>query len=138
MNNCQLIGRITKEIELRTTTTGLATCSFSLAVDRGVKNANGDKQTDFINCIAWKNQAEFMSQYVKKGNLIAVQGRIQTRNYQNQQGNTIYITEVICDRVENLQSRESNQQRTQAKTQGYNPSYESASKTAESDDGLPF
>lgn len=110
MNRVTLTGRITKDVELRQTQNNISTAAFTLAVDRGFKDAYGNRQTDFINCVAWRQQAEFMANYVKKGYLLAVEGQIQVRNYQNQQGQTVYVTEIICDRVENLTPRETTQE----------------------------
>ena len=106
MNKVLLIGRITKDPQIRATTTGVSTLSFNLAVDRGYKDVHGNSQTDFIPCVAWRNQAEFISMYIKKGYLMAVEGQIQTRTYMDEFNKTVYVTEVVLDRVENLQPRE--------------------------------
>ncbi len=109
MNKVLLIGRITKDPEVRYTQSGIPTVSFSLAVDRGIRDANGNRQADFINCVAWRGQADFIARFIKKGYLMAVEGRIQSRSYQGQDGQTRYVTEVVLDAVENLQPRDSNQ-----------------------------
>jgi single-strand DNA-binding protein len=110
MNKVCLTGRITKDPEIRyTQQSGTAQVSFSIAVDRQTKDANGNRQADFINCVAWRNQAEFISKYVRKGQMLAVDGRIQTRNYQGQDGQTHYVTEILVDSVENLSPRDPNQ-----------------------------
>lgn len=96
MNKTILIGNLTKEIELRKTPNGISTTSFTVAVKRD------DKNTDFINCVSWRQTAEFMNMYCNKGDRVAVDGRIQTRNYENNQGQRVYITEVIADRIELL------------------------------------
>lgn len=120
MNKVLLIGRITKDPEVRYTQTGIPTVSFSLAVDRGMRDANGNRQADFINCVAWRGQADFISRFIKKGYLLSVEGRIQTRNYQAQDGQTRYVTEVVLDAVENLQPRDPNAQpSTYQPNQGY-------------------
>lgn len=106
MNKVVLVGRITKDPEIKYTPSGAAVVSFTIAVDRGFKDANGNNQSDFISCVAWRQQAEFIANYIKKGNLMALSGSIQTRNYQDQSGKTIYITEVVCDSVNNLTPRE--------------------------------
>lgn len=116
MNKVLLTGRITKDVELRQTQSGISNVSFSLAVDRGYKDPQGNRLADFINCVAWRQQAEFLANYVKKGYMLAVEGTLQVRNYQNQQGQTIYVTEVICDRVENLQPKESQEERNTTAT----------------------
>lgn len=108
MNKVLLVGRITRDPELRYTPSNIPTVSFTVAVDRGYKDQNGQRQADFINCVAWRSQAEFIGRYIKKGNMLSVEGRIQSRSYQNQQGVMQYVTEVICDAVENLTPRPAN------------------------------
>ena len=105
MNKVFLIGRITKDVELRHSQKGVANVSFTLAVDRQFKDVNGEKLTDFINCVAWNKQAEFLARYVIKGNMLAIDGRLQTRSYVNNQNQTVYVTEVICDSLQNLTPR---------------------------------
>ena len=109
MNKVILIGRLTRDPELRTTTSGTATTSFSIAVDRPfVNQQTGQREADFINCVAWRKQAENISRYCFKGTQVAVEGRIQTRNYDAQDGTKRYVTEVICDNVTFLGSKNSN------------------------------
>ena len=105
MNKVFLIGRITKDVELRHSQKGVANVSFTIAVDRQFKDANGEKLTDFINCVAWNKQADFLAKYVIKGNMLAIDGRLQTRSYVNNQNQTVYVTEVICDSLQNLTPR---------------------------------
>ena len=109
INNVVLVGRITKDPELRTISSGSTTVSFTVAIDRPfVSNQNGqqgERQADFINCVAWNQQATFLANYVKKGYMIGVEGRISTRQYQDNQGQTRYVTEVVANRVQNLQPR---------------------------------
>jgi single-strand DNA-binding protein len=102
MNRVCLIGRITKEPEIKYTQSGNAVVSFSLAVDREFKDEQGNSITDFINCVAWRQQAEFIANYIKKGYLIAIQGALQTRSWQTSNGENRSITEVIIDSVKNL------------------------------------
>lgn len=109
MNNVNLIGRITKDPELRTTSNNNCYVGFTIAVDRQVRDAQGQRQADFISCVAWNNQADFISRYVKKGNLLAVTGSIQTRSYQAQNGETKVVTEIIVNTVNNLTPREQTQ-----------------------------
>lgn len=99
MNKAILIGRLTADPVTSTTPTGVAVSRFSLAIDRPYKSANGEKQTDFINCIAWRSQADFMSKYFHKGDPCVVVGSIQTRNYEKD-GQKKYITEVVADNIE--------------------------------------
>ena len=112
MNKVLLIGRITKDPEIRYTQSGIPSVNFTIAVDRGMRDANGNRQADFINCVAWRGQADFISRFIKKGYLMSVEGRIQTRNYQGQDGQMRYVTEVVLDTVENLQPRDPNAQNT--------------------------
>lgn len=116
INRVVLVGRITRDPEYQQTQSGISYVRFSVACDRGVKNANGERQTDFINCIAWRNQAEFLRSYVKKGYMIGVEGRIQTGNYTDGNGNTRNTFEVLCDSVQNLEPR-----RDQGNSNGFEP-----------------
>ena len=99
MNKVIMIGRLTKDPEVKKTSSGKSIASFTLAVNQ---RFNRDK-TDFINCVAWEKTAEYLGNYVKKGNLIAVEGRISTRNYDGPDGKKVYITEVVCDSVQGLE-----------------------------------
>ena len=109
INNVVLAGRITKDIELKVTQTGKSVCSFSLAVERKFAQ-NGEKITDFINCQLWGKSAETLEKYGKKGMMIGIEGRIQTRKYTNQQGQTVYVTEVVADSFSFLEKKQSNEQ----------------------------
>ena len=105
-NKVVLIGRLTRDPELRHTTNNIPVCSFSLAVNRPYTSSTGDKDVDFINCTAWRKQAENVSRYVSKGSLVAVEGKIQTREYMDEKINAKrYFTEVVCDSVTFLDSR---------------------------------
>lgn len=108
MNKVLLTGRITKDPEIRYTQSGMPNLRFSIAVDRTSRDANGNRQADFINCVAFGQQADFMSKYIHKGYMIAIEGRIQTGSYQGQDNQMRYTTDVIVDRVENLQPRDPN------------------------------
>ena len=108
MNKALLIGRLTRDPELRTTPTGRNVCQFSIAVSRNFTNANGDREADFINCVVWDKQAENLVKYQKKGNQIAVDGRIQTRNYDDKDGKKVYVTEIFVSNVTFLDSKVSN------------------------------
>ena len=105
MNKAILIGRLTKDPELRTTPTGRNVCQFSVAVSRNVTNANGEREADFINCVVWDKQAENLVKYQKKGNQIAVEGRIQTRNYDDKDGKKVYVTEILASNISFLDSK---------------------------------
>ena len=107
MNSTILIGRTTKEIELKYTSSNIAFCKFTLAVNRKFKNSDGEYETDFIQWIAWKHSAEFMSKYVNKGGLIAVEGRIQTGSYDDKEGRRVYTTDVVAESVQSLEKKSS-------------------------------
>ena len=127
MNKVVLTGRITKDPEIRYTQNGMPNLRFSLAVDRQTRDASGNRTADFISCVAFSQQADFISRFVKKGNILAIEGRIQTGQFQGQDGQTRYTTDVVIERIENLSPREQNQaQQPQQQNpyQGYNnPSY---------------
>ena len=111
MNKVILIGRLSQDPEMRTTPNGVATTTFSVAVSRNFTNQNGERDTDFFRCVAWRNQAENIAKYCQKGSQVAVEGRLQNRNYEAQDGTRRYVTEVIADNVTFLGSR-SDAQRT--------------------------
>ncbi len=102
LNRVVLVGRITKDPELRKTQSGLSTVSFTVACNRRFTSQGQEPQADFINCVAWRQTADYMANYVKKGALLGVEGRIQTRNYEDQSGKRVYVTEVVCDSVQTL------------------------------------
>lgn len=106
MNKVILIGNITKDIELKTTAGGTSVATFTVACQRNYKNAEGRYETDFINCVAWKNTADFLSKYFGKGSSIAVTGRMQTRSYEAQDGGKRYVTEVIVEETEFVGKKE--------------------------------
>ena len=111
LNKGILMGRLTRDPELRHTQSGTAVCSFTLAIDRDRKDANGEKQTDFIDCVAWNKQAEFVAQWFSKGMMAIVVGRIQSRKWQDQNGNNRTAIEINCDYVsfgETEKNRDSN------------------------------
>ncbi len=107
INNVVLVGRITKDAELRHTPSNVAVATFTLAVNRIRKNENGEREADFINCVIWRQAAENLANWAKKGALIGVTGRIQTRSYDNQQGQRVYVTEVVAESFQLLESRAS-------------------------------
>lgn len=104
MNRVVLVGRLARDPELRTTPSGVSVCNFTVACDRRYTQ-NGERQADFINCIAWRQSGEFVSRYFTKGNRIALEGSIQTRSWDDQNGNKRYATEVVVDHVEFAQSK---------------------------------
>ena len=105
MNRVCLNGRLTKDIELRHTQNNVAVAQFTLVVQRKFKNQNGDYESDFINCVAYKQTAEILSKYTGKGDLIGIEGRIQTRSYDDKNGKKVYVTEVIVENVEFLATK---------------------------------
>ena len=137
INNVTLVGRMTRDAELRYTPSNQAVATFSLAVNRNFKSQNGERKADFINCVIWRQQAENLANWAKNGALIGIVGRIQTRNYENQQGQRVYVTEVVA---ENFQLLESRKDREAGQSQGY--SQPDFSRQAEpfsiDDDSLPF
>jgi len=107
------MGRITKDPELRYTTSNTPVCSFTLAVERDYKDSEGNRQADFINCQAWRNTAEFVCKYFTKGQPIVVVGKIQTRTWEDQEGKKHYATEVVVDNVYFAGSSKKNEQSTE-------------------------
>lgn len=132
MNKVILIGRLTRDPELRRSNTGMAVCNFSVAVNRGFAGQNNEPQTDFINCVCFDKQAENLSRYMTKGRLISVDGRIQSRSYDNQEGKRVYVTEVVATNIQYLESKSSVQGTTNnySNNNGYN--------NAPSNDVTPF
>ena len=114
MNKVVLVGRLTKDPEIKVTANQNQYCNFTLAVDRRFKDASGNKQTDFIGCVAWKNTAVFIQKYFHKGNRIGVVGSIQTRSYEDDAGNKHFITEVVVDEAEFVESQAATDQGQQS------------------------
>ena len=108
MNKAFLIGRLTKNPELRYSSNNAPIVNFTIAIDRQYTNSEGQRDTDFISIVAFQKQAENISKYVSKGSLVAVDGRIQTRNYEDKDGKRVYVTEVVADRVQFLDNKNSN------------------------------
>ena len=105
INNVVLVGRMVRDAELRYTPSNVAVATFTLAVNRTFKSQNGEREADFINVVMWRQQAENLANWAKKGSLIGVTGRIQTRSYDNQQGQRVYVTEVVAENFQMLESR---------------------------------
>lgn len=110
MNKAILMGRLTRDVELRTTASGVSVASFSIAVNRRYKNADGGYDADFINCVAWRQQAEFISKYFRKGQQIGLVGSIQTRTYDGKDGKKVYVTEVAVDEAEFVGAKNSDKE----------------------------
>lgn len=100
MNKIILVGRLTKDPEVRSTSAGFTTANFTVAVNRNFKNKEGNYDADFLPCVAFRNTADFVSKFFKKGNMISLEGRVQTRNYDAQDGTKRYVTEVVVENVE--------------------------------------
>ena len=142
INNVVLVGCMTRDAELRYTPRNQAVATFSLAVNRNFKSQNGEREADFINCVIWRQQAENLSNWAKKGALIGITGRIQTRNYENQQGQRVYVTEVVAEKFQLLEFNKQNDQ-NQTKNRSQQPNFGrnepmQSSPMDISDDDLPF
>ena len=149
-NKAILIGRLTADPELKQTPNGVSVCSFSIACDRPFSSKSGEKQTDFINIVAWRQNAEFVSRYFSKGRLIGIDGSIQTRNYEDKNGNRRTAVEVVADRAFFVDSKSSASASSAPSAQNFNRpaapaepiSYSSGSfsdfEEIEGEDYLPF
>ncbi|MGU8044392.1 single-stranded DNA-binding protein [Streptococcus suis] len=131
INNVVLVGRMTRDAELRYTPSNQAFATFTLAVNRNFKNQDGEREADFVNCVIWRQQAENLANWAKKGALIGITGRIQTRSYDNQQGQRVYVTEVVAESFQLLESR-----RQQSNSQ--DGSFGNSSPMDIQDEDLPF
>lgn len=141
INNTVLVGRLTKDVELRYTPSNVAVATFTLAVNRTFKNENGEREADFINCVMWRQQAENLANWAKKGSLIGITGRIQTRNYDNQQGQRVYVTEVVAEQFQLLESKGQGNQGQQEQAQQQAPDFSRNANTNPLDiteEDLPF
>ena len=145
INNITLVGRLTKDSDLRYTSNGTATATFSLAVNRPFKSANGEREADFINCVIWRKNAEDFANFTRRGALVGITGRIQTRNYENKGGQRVYVTEIVVENFTLLESKKdgaSNGQTGQSNTRSShqpNDPFSSHSESIDiSDDDLPF
>ncbi|MBS9399964.1 single-stranded DNA-binding protein [Pediococcus acidilactici] len=115
INRTVLIGRLTKDVELRHTAKGDALASFTVAVNRQFTNSQGEREADFINCVMWRKAAENFANFTRKGSLVGIEGRIQTRSYENQQGQRVYVTEVVADNFSLLDSKPKGNQQNNAR-----------------------
>lgn len=141
MNSICLVGRLTKDVELRYTPSNVAVATFTLAVNRTFKNENGEREADFINCVMWRQQAENLANWAKKGALIGITGRIQTRSYDNQQGQRVYVTEVVAENFQLLESKGQGNQGQQRQAQQQAPDFSRSANTNPldiDDSDLPF
>ncbi|PRT33933.1 single-stranded DNA-binding protein [Bacillus wiedmannii] len=149
MNRTVLVGRLTKDPDLRYTPNGVAVATFTLAVKKAFANQRGERESDFISCVVWRKAAENVANYLKKGSLAGVDGRLQTRNYEGQDGKRVYVTEVLCEYVQFLEPKNYRlENREQSFNSGYanvganNKNSDPFSKVGQpidiSDDDLPF
>lgn len=113
INRVVLVGRLTRDPELRTTGSGISVATFTLAVDRQYANAQGERGADFISCVIWRKSAENFCNFTSKGSLVGIDGRIQTRSYDNKDGQRVYVTEVVVDNFALLESRKDREARGQ-------------------------
>src|SRR5699024_3516867 len=118
MNNVSIVGRMTKDAELRYTPNGVAVANFTLAINRPFKNQHGENEADFINCVIWRKAAESLANYMGKGNRVGVEGRLQSRTYEGKEGKTVFVTEVVAERVDFLGSRKDQRNQPQGQPQG--------------------
>lgn len=132
MNKCILIGNLTKDPELTTTSNGVAVCRFAIAVSRRYSNADGERETDFLNIVVWRSLGENCHKFLKKGSKVGVVGNIQNRSYDATDGTKRYITEIVAEEVEFLSTKSSDEVATKA------PSEDVAKLQPIDDDGLPF
>lgn len=143
INRVILVGRLTKDPEYRQTPSGVSVATFTLAVSRPFTNSQGEREADFINVVVFRKQAENVNKYLSKGSLAGVDGRIQSRNYENNEGRRVFVTEVVADSVQFMDSKGSNQQNDQSQQQrgqapaGDNP-FANDNNTNIDDDYLPF
>ena len=114
INRAILTGRLTRDVDLRYTPSGIAVGNFRLAVDRNFKNRNGQREADFINCVIWRKGAENFANFTHKGSLVGIDGRLQSRSYDNKQGQRVYVTEIVVDNFALLESRSQDQSQTGA------------------------
>lgn len=129
MNRAIIVGRLTKDVELKTTQSGVSVCSFTVAVNRRFKNADGNYEADFINCVAWRGQAEFLSKYFEKGSMVGIVGSIQTRSYDSD-GHKVWVTEVVADEISFVGGKKEETTPSYAEMPGFSP--------VPDDDDLPF
>lgn len=163
INNVVLVGRLTKDPELKYTQSGIASCRFTLAANRPFKNAAGEQEADFINCVTWRKTAENTANFLRKGSLAGIEGRIQTSNFEGKDGNRVFMTEIVADSVQflepkpassnqsnggnqsgqtntpNQQQNAQNRQQTTSKPQyGQGDPFDNGGPVDISDDDLPF
>lgn len=130
INSVVLVGRLTKDPELKYTQGGIASCRFTLAANRPFKT-NGEQEADFINCVAWRKTAENMANFLKKGSLTGIEGRIQTSNFEGKDGNRVFMTEVVADSVQFLEPRNNSSNQSNGSNQSGNTNTPNPSQGAQ-------
>jgi len=140
INRTVLVGRLTRDPELKRTANDAAVVSFTLAVNRQFTNSQGEREADFINCVIWRKAAENFVKFTNKGSLVGIDGRIQTRNYENQQGQRVYVTEVVVDNFSLLESRKDNSNDNTNDNSNKAPSYNQSKNSSNSNNNMsdPF
>ena|SRR5690625_904095 len=140
LNRTVLVGRLVRDVDLRYTPSGTAVANFTIACNRPFKSKDGDQEADFINCVIWRKPAENAAQYTKKGSLVGVDGRLQSRTYDDKDGKKVYVTEVVADSVQFLEPKSSNQSEgSQNQPQSnQDPFKDDAEPVDISGDDLPF
>lgn len=145
LNRTIIVGRLTRDPDLRYTPSGLAVANFTVAANRPFKNQQGEQEADFIGCVAWRKQAENLSNYIKKGQMIGVDGRLQSRSYEGKGGKMVYVTEVLAESIQFLEpKRNGGQQQANQNTYGQqqppqnNPIPKEGQEINIDDENLPF
>ena len=138
INTATVTGRLVKDVDLRYSQSGKAVANFTVAVNRPFKSQNGDREADFINVVQFGKGAELTAQYMNKGSQIGVTGRIQTRNYENNEGRRVYVTEIVADQVAFLDSKNDRQNNQQQPQQQTDDPFANAGQPIDIDDDLPF
>lgn len=138
INRVALTGRLTDDVDLRYTQSGHAVGIFRLAVDRRFKNEQGESEADFINCVIWSKSAENFANFTHKGSLVGIDGHIQTRNYENQNGQRVYVTEVVVEQFALLEPKQNNPVQQQSTPQTQQQPFNNGSNINIDDDDLPF
>lgn len=145
INSVNLTGRLTKDPELRVSQNNVAVGNFTLAVNRSFTDQNGERQADFINCVLFRKTAEIAKQYLSKGSMVGVTGRLQTRNYENKEGQRVYVTEVVVENLAFLETKSDNNQQSNNNynqqsnvSVGQNPFGNPTGNVNVSDEDLPF
>ena len=136
MNKVELTGNLTKDVDYQKTASGISVSRFTLAVNRKYKKEDGTTETDFINCVAWRNTADFITKYAHKGNKVGVTGSIQTRTYDAQDGTKRYVTEVVADEVELYTPKSENENKPKTEAQAKQEVMQNFEPIQ--DDNLPF